>query len=820
MQNVHFKTNILLKNIIGKDLITDDNIAVLELVKNAYDAGSPIVDLHFCSVKSESMSSDSQDDNNGQILICDKGVGMDLDGLVGKWLNIAYSEKKDQSWMNGRRQAGNKGVGRFSCDRLGKKLIIFTKTKDSPCFKLSIDWAIFENENNIDKQIQDVNLQLEEVSTQEVLDITEWTEFSHGTVLDIRELRDSWNPAKIIRLKRDLEKFINPNQTFQKNPFIIKIQAKEYLDYDKTQTFPKDKINGIVENQVFNKLNFRTSSIVSYIDKLGQSIVTKLYDRGREVFTLKEANGYLHLRNIKITIFYLNTYTKRYFAQQTGFRSVDFGSIFLFVNGFRIPPYGDQGDDWLGIERRKSSGFRRYLSTREVIGRIEINDDENEFNIITNRSGVVHNDAFDELSREGSPYGFFYKTFRRLERFVVEGINWDKTGDIPSDNANGEEKYKLDDFTRNKQILSVIRKIIDIPDSSIENLHINEELVQEILEQQVEDTKKTLNEMLAHLADITQSLDVENMQNFQNRLQEDSEELDQLIKVVNVFSPSSEKLTEINAVKEFVEQKQQEIANKQKELEASQKARVDAEEKARKAQEELKLEKEKNTYLLSSDRSMSEDAKGMVHNIKLIALTLQAKLDNLIADIRDEDVSKVEILQALSSMRYQNEKSLKISKLITRANFRADKENRLINVMGYIKQYLEIYKDVTGRTNITFVVSNGNLNYSRKISTLDISVILDNMISNSVKASASVVAISAQINDMGKLEVVISDNGEGLPKRFLDNPEKVFELGVTSTDGSGLGLYTVRDILKEMGSTIRFIGNNVRMKGASFLITF
>lgn len=47
MQDVHFKTNILLKNIIGKDLITDDNIAVLELVKNAYDAGSPILDLHF-----------------------------------------------------------------------------------------------------------------------------------------------------------------------------------------------------------------------------------------------------------------------------------------------------------------------------------------------------------------------------------------------------------------------------------------------------------------------------------------------------------------------------------------------------------------------------------------------------------------------------------------------------------------------------------------------------------------------------------------------------------------------------------------------------
>lgn len=326
--------------------------------------------------------------------------------------------------------------------------------------------------------------------------------------------------------------------------------------------------------------------------------------------------------------------------------------------------------------------------------------------------------------------------------------------------------------------------------------------------------------MLAHLADITQSLDVENMRLFQNKLQEDSEELNQLIKVVNAFSPSSEKITEINAVKEFVEQKRQELSDKQQELEQAQKARAIAEEKARKIQEELELEREKNTYLLSSDRSMSEDAKGMVHNIKLIALTLQAKLDNLIEDVRDEDIDKSEILKTLTSMRYQNEKSLKISKLITRANFRADKENRFINVMGYIRQYLSIYKDITGRDNITFVISGGNIDYSRKISTLDISVILDNLISNSIKASATVVAISAQINSNNKLDVTVSDNGEGLSQRFLDNPEKIFELGVTSTDGSGLGLYTIRNILKDMGSTIRFIGNNVKLKGASFLMTF
>lgn len=69
------------------------------------------------------------------------------------------------------------------------------------------------------------------------------------------------------------------------------------------------------------------------------------------------------LRDIEINIYYLNPYSKAYFTRQTGIRSVDFGSIFLFINGFRIPPYGDQGNDWLGMELRKGQGFNRFLGT-------------------------------------------------------------------------------------------------------------------------------------------------------------------------------------------------------------------------------------------------------------------------------------------------------------------------------------------------------------------------------------------------------------------------------------------------------------------------
>src|SRR5205085_5540032 len=118
-------------NIVGKDLINDDNIAVLELVKNSYDAGAKKVDLYFKNLhptrsgKPPSPSSTKKAKEDGQainqaqpeILVVDDGSGMTQSDIIEKWLNIAYSEKKYKQKKGKRVMAGNKGVGRFSCDR-------------------------------------------------------------------------------------------------------------------------------------------------------------------------------------------------------------------------------------------------------------------------------------------------------------------------------------------------------------------------------------------------------------------------------------------------------------------------------------------------------------------------------------------------------------------------------------------------------------------------------------------------------------------------------------------------------------------------------
>lgn len=814
-ETVHFKTNVQLKNIIGKDLITDDNIAVLELVKNAYDAGAGKVDIVFRNlVQNEKVW---QSEQSAQLIVCDDGSGMDKNGILNRWLNIAYSEKKEKAWNYGRRQAGNKGVGRFSCDRLGKRLTVYTKSAGSTWLQLTIDWTLFEMDAEQDDEIQDIPVILQEASEETVCKLTGCDNFHHGTVLHISELRENWSVSKILRLKHDLEKFINPNSSFQSGTFSINIEASDYVDYDNKQTHQKDKVNGAVENQVFNELNFRTTTIESQIDADGKVIKTSLYDRGRIIFDLEEQNIFPHLRDVKIKLYYLNTYTKAYFTRQTGFRSVDFGSVFLFVNGFRIPPYGDLGDDWLGIEKRKSSGYRRYLSTREIIGQIEVEDTYGQFQVVTSRAGIVRSDAFEELSREGMPYGYFYKIFRRLERFVVEGIKWDKAGEIPSDELGGDETYMLDDLSRNKQILSVIRKIIDVPDCTIYNLHINEELVQYIIEKQMENSKQKLNDLLIQMAEITDAVGTEKLR---TQLDEDSRELDSLIEIINAIAPAPERLKQIVGVRRFIDKAQSEVDAKEQQLIAEKIAREEAEAKAIALEQELEKEKDKNTYLLSSSRSMSEDAKGMVHHIKLIATTLQAKIYNLYDSVKSGEASQEEILEALGAMKFQNDKSLKISKLITRANFRADKEDKMVDLVEYIRQYIGIYKDIVEDSSILFDMDAVDVHFFWKVSTLSIAVVLDNLISNAIKKHATVFKIKASLIGDNRLELLLSDNGEGLDSRFMSNPDSIFELGVTSTDGSGIGLHIVRIILREMHAEISFAGNGLDLNGASFRITF
>jgi len=835
MSKVHFRTNALLKSIIGKDLITDDNIAVLELVKNSFDAGSISVDIIFSNI----LKNDDSDLQNGptinssQLIIRDEGIGMSEYDISEKWLNIAYSEKKEKKEEFGRMLAGNKGVGRFSCDRIGRFLTIYSRKKGEDYNKLFIDWKVFEEEGQIDFNIQDVEFEIINLSENEFIASTGYTKFDSGTILEIACLREYWHSNKILSLKRQLERLINPNQAFKKSVFGVQIIAKDFLQYDKDQE-DYNKINGIVKNKIFEKLDFKTSSIQAKIDPKGEFITTTLKDRGNEIFLLKERNTFSQLSNIDISIYYLNTYSKAYFTKQTGIKSVDFGSIFLFINGFRIPPYGDFGDDWLGMERRKGQGYSRYLGTREIVGRIEINDESEKFKIISNRSGVVNNVAYDQLTRSSTPFGFYYKTFRRIERFVVEGINWDSVPEAYVENKvfdkkwdETQEKYNEDSLTRNKRVLSVISKIIDSKKDEIVDLKVNEDFVNSIISEQIEIAKKELESIIHKISDKAKELSPKEISSVLDKLSQNSSELKSFSSIVSSYSDQTKKeVDDLNTLQNSYSQSFEKLKIEKELLEKKlkeeeEKKRLLTEENNR-LEAEAEAERKRNTFLLATAKHASPDALGLIHHIKNETPKINSQIQTLIDQFIAREYKVPDVIKRLHRIKLLSDKVLKISNLITRSNFNEKAETQPIDLVKYFEQYIGLFKEINGDDSLIDIVLRTNDTQLRtRVSIINISIIIDNLISNSIKANAKKILINFNNPDDSSLVINISDDGDGVPEKYLRSIDDIFKIGETSrSGGSGIGLYTVKDLLSNMKGRIVFKGNNIQLKGATFQIIF
>ncbi|HJW20261.1 MAG TPA: ATP-binding protein, partial [Candidatus Nitrosotalea sp.] len=391
-------------------------MAIFELVKNSYDACSKKVDIVFHKIKKSSKY-------ESKIYIIDHGKGMSRDDIENKWLFVGFSDKKitldnvkkyeQKSKTKGRIfAAGAKGIGRFSADRLGSKLDMYTKKENESTFHhLHIDWDKFENQND---EFQNIKALYSTVgdTPHEI-----HSKIKNGTVLIISELNDGWDKKKLLRLKRHLQRLVNPS-TQEEQDFKIHLIADEYVNEDALEKNEHDKVNGQIRNIVFEKLGIKTTNIV-YSIKDGKA-VTELKDKGRTLFKATEINEYKKLDNVNIWIFYLNVEAKSAFTKNMGTEPKNYGSIFVYKNGFRIHPYGDVGDDWLSLDRRKTQGYKRFLGNRDVIGRVEIYGPQLEFIEASSRdNGFIMNDAVEQLKNA------FMDAHRRLERYVVEGIDWD-----------------------------------------------------------------------------------------------------------------------------------------------------------------------------------------------------------------------------------------------------------------------------------------------------------------------------------------------------------------------------------------------------------
>ena len=823
-REVSFSTHAHIKNIIGKELINDDNVAVMELVKNSYDAGATKVIIKFKNLVEDK-------NKQSELIIIDDGMGMSENDILKKWLNIAYSSKKENFTQNNRYQAGNKGVGRFSCDRLGKKLNLYTKQKNGIFIHLKISWKDFEDANRIDIQIQDIPVLIRELNESEFKNETGFDIFEHGTIIQITDLNEEWiefnkknnlfsdieiDKTKLLRLKNSLERLINPNQSYDEQSFKIFINVIDELNEDSSTPY-HEKVTGEVKNQIFEKLDFKTTFIESFISEDGSKIVTELKDKNETIFRLIEKNiDFPLLKDIKITIYYLNPYAKGFFKKQTGIDSVEFGSIYLFINGFRIPPYGDRENDAFGLEVRKGQGTARYFGNREILGRIEINDFNNNFKIISSREGIVQNSSYKQLIRDSEKQnrkynGYFYTTLKRLEKYVVDGLKWDsipeymKEATIQKQIIDGtwnesEEIYRIDKQERLLNSSEIIKQIIFVSTKNIIDLYINEELIKNLIEEDKEKTNKKLQDFIKNFGNLSTNI-------FDEKTQKAIKQLTKNIDDINLSNSFKNILIQKQNIEEELEEEKKSknelyklFRNKVRKDRQKAKAKEEKLEEALKnVEQEIQKKEEQVLFLKSIQPIEKSELIKLQHHIGLYAETIEDTILDFKMTLDESDnISKKEIVAYLTDISLEAQKILAINKYATKANFLSKSQSINADIIQFISEYIQNIYNLNTSRDLSVSISNNSLSYMCKFEPLILTIIIDNLLNNSKKANAKNVNIVFKRDD--NLIIEYSDNGNGLDKSII-NPSDIFEIGITTTSGSGLGLHHIKESLQRMNKS-------------------
>lgn len=777
MSNVTFKISSALKNIIGKELITDDFIAVYELVKNAFDANAREVEIVFEGLRTD----------KPRIIIRDNGEGMDDGDLRDKWLFVAYSARKlEQDYRDQisskRIFAGAKGIGRFSCDRLGANLKLITRRKRTEGWNiLDVDWSDFEKDATVEfRTIRARLTQSKDISVSKL---------QHGTVLEISELRSKdWDREKLLKLRQSLERLINPHQENDSERFTIILTAPDELDEDRElqknkPDEPWGVVNGPIRNFLFEALELKTTQIQLEIGRDGELLYTKLNDRGTLIYELIENNPYKDiLSDIQINLFHMNRSAKIAFTKRMGLPQVRYGSVFLYKNGFRIHPYGDPKSDALGLDRRKQQGIFRNLGSRDLSGRIEINGRNTEFQETSSRDGgLIKNQAFDALIDL-----FFEYALRRLENFVVNLTKFGIGGDFP-------DLLNPDSAEQRQLTFDLIVKLTQSKDVVLINYNKD---VLNILENRSAESVTSLLKNLERIAS-----------------QQESNELDKEIKRAK---------RQVAILAKAKEEAEAETERERKRAEKAEEKAREATEQAQTAESKVENISTQNLFLTSALSSDIEHIIELHHSIKQDARIIEQFSFNLLSIAKDDGkpLKREEFQAILERINYLARKILTTSRLTTRANFRGDAEEINADLVAYIKQYLLVvyggyeedpYKQ---KIKINFDAPN-KAKFETQFAPINVSIVLDNLISNSRKQKTRNITVTIVECKDDALVVSFKDDGKGIPRK---NVSSLFQIGFSTTDGSGLGLFHSRKIMNEMDGDIVFVEG--AEQGAEFILTF
>jgi signal transduction histidine kinase len=392
---------------LGEKLVTNRAVALAELVKNSYDADATYVTVTLEKIQKP----------GGRIIVKDNGSGMSLEKFLKTWMRIATIEKEQNPISNKyrRKKSGIKGIGRFACRRLSKKLQIISVSENESGEKEQLDvlfnWPEFTPGSDVNK------IPISYIS--KIVD----KENPNGTILILDQTLEPWGDMDIRKLRNELTDLISPVTITLPTEFTERPQ-----DYD-----PGFNVEFICpefpsKEESLKKAFFENAwaKIRGYIGLDGHAeylldINKKIITKGHRSF--KKPDGFKLLKNCAFEI-YIFSYRDDFFkgSEWGRFKAAeigrDRGGVKLYADNFRVFGYGSSGDDWLGVDRERakaSTGIKSKKDLRSLIDRdskpglalftnqalfghvVYRRDDNPSLEITINRDRLIRSDSFDEL---------------------------------------------------------------------------------------------------------------------------------------------------------------------------------------------------------------------------------------------------------------------------------------------------------------------------------------------------------------------------------------------------------------------------------------
>lgn len=398
---------------IGRELIQDPYAAVIELIKNAYDADSPDVMIEFKAF----------DNWDGyRITITDHGHGMSKDIVVNKWLVPSTADKLERRVSPGHRiMQGRKGIGRYSASLLGKDLLLST-VQNGQETSVFVEWQEFEEARYLD----DVEIQVAVKPSAR----------PSGTRLVIegtREMLALWDQNQFDNLLYELKKLKSPVFIDGENPkdhFDIHLKISRFpgvMDFDdEVKSYPllelfDYRISGKIGADGKGELRYAQQKSRNFLPKEEIAVNLGATGCGELLFDIrvydreKEAIESLIQRGLKDE-------SGRYIGNLQARQLLNkFNGIGVYRNGFRIRPLGDPDFDWLRLNEQRVQNPSLRIGSNQAIGFVQIQSEE--------LSGLTEKSARDGL-KDNTAYNYL-KDITKKVIALLEARRYDyrrKTG--------------------------------------------------------------------------------------------------------------------------------------------------------------------------------------------------------------------------------------------------------------------------------------------------------------------------------------------------------------------------------------------------------